>query len=70
MKESSDLGRNVLAIGAMFFIACLEYLKGTSEWELVLSITAIAGLGGFTGIVDLVKIHQANKQAKLKGETP
>lgn len=54
--QHSDLGRNVLAIGAMFFIASLEYLKGSTEWDFKLAIICIAGLGGFTAAVDLYKV--------------
>lgn len=56
MREPSDLGRNLLAIFAMMFIASLEYLKGSTEWDFRLSIICIAGLGGFTAAVDLYKV--------------
>ncbi len=60
MEEKPDiLTQSLIAVFAIAAIGILEYLnlyyEKSSEWQFALSVVCIAGLGGFTAAVDLIK---------------
>ena len=57
----TDWGSRAIAVMCASFIAVLEYfnLPKGNEWEFIFAVACIAGLGGFTHVVELVQIWKS-----------
>lgn len=63
MDEKPDIfTQSLVAVWAITAIGVLEYLNlfygKSSEWQFALAVICIAGLGGFTAAVDIIKLRK------------